>query len=201
MNKKTVGTVAFLSGVVVGMILGAQVVKDGYKEFYKQQAAEDIASVKDSYAKKYDSYTPKSDEEIDEAIRAQAAAEMARNKPDLMDVANGYTDYSAISRFGVETDSHVSEDTDEQMMIPEVINPVDFAEIDDYDVITLYCLSDGVIVDEDNVSILDLIGTVGPNIESHFGEYEEDSVYVRNDRLKAYYEINRDERSYGDLMH
>ena len=33
----------------------------------------------------------------------------------------------------------------------------------------------------------------------HFGEYEDDSVFVRNNRLKCDYEILRDEGEYSDL--
>ena len=42
--------------------------------------------------------------------------------------------------------------------------------------------------------------TVGPDIESHFGEYEEDTVYVVNDEHGAYYEICRDLRNYSDVV-
>ena len=34
--------------------------------------------------------------------------------------------------------------------------------------------------------------------DTHFGEYEDDTVYVVNDRLKCYYEICRDYGNYSD---
>ena len=39
---------------------------------------------------------------------------------------------------------------------------------------------------------------VGLDSLTHFGEYEEDSVFVRNDNLKIDYEILRDEDDYYD---
>ena len=38
---------------------------------------------------------------------------------------------------------------------------------------------------------------VGMESLTHFGEYEDDSVFVRNDRLKCDYEILMDERTYS----
>ena len=34
---------------------------------------------------------------------------------------------------------------------------------------------------------------------SHFGEYEEDAVYVRNEQLRAEYEILKDLRTYAEV--
>ena len=40
---------------------------------------------------------------------------------------------------------------------------------------------------------------IGEDSLSHFGEYEDDSVFVRNDRLRTDYEILADTRRYGDV--
>ena len=41
---------------------------------------------------------------------------------------------------------------------------------------------------------------VGKESLNHFGEYEDDSVFVRNDRLKRDYEILLDQRNYSDVV-
>lgn len=41
---------------------------------------------------------------------------------------------------------------------------------------------------------------VGPDALTHFGEYEEDSVYVRNDKLKMDIGIFKDLRKYTDVV-
>ena len=41
---------------------------------------------------------------------------------------------------------------------------------------------------------------VGLESLAHFGEYEDDSVFVRNDRLKCDYEILLDQRTCSDVI-
>ena len=41
---------------------------------------------------------------------------------------------------------------------------------------------------------------VGEESLNHFGEYEDDSVFVRSDRLKCDYEILLDQRNYSDVV-
>lgn len=79
---------------------------------------------------------------------------------------------------------------------PYVIHPDDFGMLD-YDTITLTLYSDGVVAD-DNDFVVD--GDIlGDDWENHFGEFEPDAVYVRNDILKADYEILRDNNKFSDI--
>jgi hypothetical protein len=41
---------------------------------------------------------------------------------------------------------------------------------------------------------------VGEESLEHFGEYEEDTVFVRNDHLMTGYEIQRDYRTYAEVV-
>ena len=58
-------------------------------------------------------------------------------------------------------------------------------EHDDYDTISLTYYSDNVLADEDNEIIEDVEGVVGEDSLNHFGEYEDDAVYVRNNARKV----------------
>ena len=81
-----------------------------------------------------------------------------------------------------------------------VIAPEDFGENPEYKQVSLtYYAGDQVLADEDNTIIRDPEKIVGEDFESHFGEYEEDSVFVRNERLHCEYEILRDLRRYIDV--
>ena len=85
---------------------------------------------------------------------------------------------------------------------PHVISPDEFGNQDGYDEISLTYYSDGTVTD-DNDRAMDedeIEETIGKDSLSHFGEYEEDSVFVRNERLKADYEILMDQRSYADIL-
>ena len=79
---------------------------------------------------------------------------------------------------------------------PYVISPDEFGELDNYQTITLYYYSDGILADEEQEVIEDIDNCVGAESLKHFGEYEEDSVFVRNDRQRIDYEILLDERKF-----
>lgn len=72
---------------------------------------------------------------------------------------------------------------------PYVISPDEFADLDDYEVETLFYFADGVLTDSDYTPIEDVEGMVGSNALNHFGDYEDDSVFVRNENYKTDYEI------------
>ena len=57
-----------------------------------------------------------------------------------------------------------------------------------------------VVLDEDDHIIDDVEDIVGEGFSKHFGEYEEDSVFVRNDGKKHDYEILKDFRLYSDVV-
>lgn len=83
---------------------------------------------------------------------------------------------------------------------PYIIMPEEFGEEDDYENCTLFYYSDGLLVTADDEVITDIEETVGYDSLNHFGEYEDDSVCVRNDTLKKDYEILLDQRSYKEAM-
>ena len=82
---------------------------------------------------------------------------------------------------------------------PYIISPEEFGDFDEYTKLSLTYYSDGVLADENDEIVDDIDETVGADFADHFGEYEDDSVFVRNDRLKCDYEILRDNRSYSDV--
>lgn len=79
---------------------------------------------------------------------------------------------------------------------PYVIPPEHFGEMDDYEKISLTYYADGILTNENDEPIEDIESTVGTDSLNHFGEYEDDSVFVRNDVLGCDYEILLDQRRY-----
>ena len=59
--------------------------------------------------------------------------------------------------------------------------------------------ADGVLADDFDVVIDDVENTVGEDSLTHFGEYEDDSVFVRNDERELDYEILKDMRRFEDI--
>ena len=81
---------------------------------------------------------------------------------------------------------------------PYVISPDEFGE--DYETETLTFYSDGVLVYYISDELVeDVDATIGSDSLSHFGEYEDDAVYVRNDSLKKDFEILRDSMKYSEV--
>ena len=83
---------------------------------------------------------------------------------------------------------------------PYVISPTVFGTIPDYWTISLTYFSDGVLADEDDQKIDNITEIVGADFASHFGEFEKDAVYIRNEAYAVDYEILRDERKYSEVL-
>ena len=83
---------------------------------------------------------------------------------------------------------------------PIVISPQEYGEESDYEKISLTYYADRVLADEDDNRIVDIEGCIGEKSLLTFGEYEDDSVFVRNDPQKTYSEILLDQRRYADVL-
>lgn len=169
------------------------------KKRYEQIAQEEIDSVKAVYAehRKVEYTAPDTDDAQD---NKQHKADIAKIKPDLVNYAaelqkQGYTNYNEHSQ------KNTTEEKDEDMSdTPYVISPDEFGESDNYTQISLtYYSKDDILADDEDEIIEDVEDTVGNDFVDHFGEYEDDSVFIRNDRLRCDYEICRDNRSYYEV--
>lgn len=131
-------------------------------------------------------------EEINSVKEVYSKRAAAMEKPDLSEYAKvikneGYSSESA------DREEPVKKPTDKR---PYVISPDEFAEDDDYDKISLTLYADGVLADDNDEMIDNVDELVGKDSLNSFGAFEDNSVFVRNDTLKADYEILRDERPY-----
>lgn len=82
---------------------------------------------------------------------------------------------------------------------PYVISPDEFQEDIGYTAITFYYFADGVLTDENQEIVEDVENSIGYDSLNHFGDYEEDSVHVRNERLRCEYEVLLDQRTYEEV--
>lgn len=193
--SKTSSLIAFMLGMAVGSAATWQIVR----QRYQKQAEEEIASVKEFYQSKQVSKPAVPDDS-----EAEAAARMNREKPSVADYAKllqkqGYTNYSNATAEEEKPEEEPEDGHDPEL--PYVISPDDFGEKPGYDQISLTYFEDGVLVDEadDMTEIEDVEQIVGDAL-NHFGEYEEDAVFVRNDAKKCDYEILKDLRRFCDVL-
>lgn len=187
--------VIFLAGATVGAATAWLCAK----RYYEHIAQEEIDSVKAVFAERKPINTDITWSEKQE--ENQHKADIAKLKPDLMNYAaklqeEGYTNYTEHSKKKTEEEKDESMDNE-----PYVISPDDYGENDNYTQISLiYYAGDRVLADDNDEIIEDIEGTVGEDFAEHFGEYEDDSVFIRNDRLRCDYEILRDNRAFSDVV-
>lgn len=199
MNSKLKGFMIFIMGATVGSIASWQY---AWKK-YAQIAQEEIDSVKEAYRNERMVTPIVSEPDEDARIRA----EQAKDKPSVTEYAakllkQGYTNYSSMSSEQKEVENIKNEEDEEPMVNdnPYVIPPEDFGELNDYEKISLTYYDDGVLADDNNEPVDDVENLVGLEALESFGEYEDDSVFVRNDRLKCDYEILLDQRRHSDVV-
>ncbi len=74
-----------------------------------------------------------------------------------------------------------------------VIHIIDPEEMnDDTDLNVEYCtLYANDVLTDDHDNVMDIETTIGLRALEHFGEYDRDTVYVRNDETHTYYEVLR----------
>lgn len=194
MNKMSTNMFIF----AVGAAIGSAVAWLYAKKYYERIANEEIESMKEWLARRVEEQDKEKEEEPESPVQNPATPSI---KPDLMDYAAkvkdlGYVDYSRRTEGKEETDDEEEvDDTDDYIY---VIKPEIFGE-EDYEEVSLTYYADGVLTDEQDNPIEDVAGMVGADYASHFGEYEDDSVFIRNDRLRTDFEILADQRKYSNL--
>lgn len=185
MNFKT--AIAFVAGVTIGSLATWKFVENKYKKI----ANEEIESVMEQFK------TPRFDENKVEP--AEEEKPWRATKPDIMEYAAKIKEAKyALDQFD---ENNKEEGGDESMEFDKiyVISPDEFDELDDHEIRSFTYYEDGILVDEDGFIIENVEEWVGKGSLDTFGEYEDDSVFVRNEELKMDIEILRDVRNYSDV--
>lgn len=206
MSKASTGF-AFVAGLTIGAAGAWYYLKDKYAKL----AEEEIASVKAAYAKREKPTTEekaghfhqnctdcplaniKNGEQTLEAVSLVNAAKNM-DKGSITEYTQrlqeaGYKDYSRT------IDEKPSGTPGE---VPYVISPDEFGELEDYTKVSLTYFADGVLADECGEIVDDVEEIIGDGLD-HFGEYEDDSVFVRSDAKRCDYEILKDLRDFSDF--
>lgn len=180
MNNEVKMIFAFVLGAAAGSAVTWKLIKTKYEQI----AQEEIDSVKAVYSKKKDELrsTP---ELPDEAKDPQYTEEETEEYENLAEAYGSDEEEEG----GCE-----SMPNDE----PYVISPEEFGEKDGYETVTLTYYADDILTDDADQPIHDVEDTVGSDALTRFGEYEDDTVYVRNDARKCDYEICADDANYYD---
>ena len=179
-----------------GALVGSLSTWYATRKYYEKIANDEIESMKEWLARRVEEQDEKAENQTSNPDEKPNSPSV---KPNLMEYAAmvkdlGYTDYS---RKTEEPEKEEDEEVDD-MDRPHIIEPDEFGECD-YEEVSLTHYADGVLTDEQDNPIEDVDGIVGEDYAEHFGEYEDDSVFVRNDRLQTDFEILADQRNFSDL--
>lgn len=179
MSKGTI-VCAFLAGAAVGSVVTWKVLKDKYEQLAREEIQEAYSRTKQvkEVLADADEMHDTEDEDYERAVRRYTSSSITVPTP------------QAYPENGEE---------DEPMKKPKVVSPEEFGEIDEYDTKSLTYWQDGVLTDENDEIVEDVEGLVTKDSLTHFGEFEDDSVFVRNDELMVDYEILLDTRRYADV--
>lgn len=181
MNSTLTKIAIFIAGSIIGSTTTYKLIKNKYEKI----AQEEIESVKEVFARRE-----------------------AKRNAELMDIYNASADKESFSDSDKEEYSSKvrelrydgNEEEKNMSNTPYIIPPEEFGMLDDYKEASLtYYEGDGVLADDFDNPVDDVKELVGEDFADHFGEYEDDSVFVRNDRTKTDYEILLDVRRYSDI--
>lgn len=214
MNKSIFGVIGFVLGAAAGSLVTWKLIEKKYMDM----ADDEIRSVKEMYRSKI--VNPEVlDEKNDDVFVARkgpkftVSMELTDEGKQLVDKLNDLTasyvsiddkpDYTAYSQAkenhnvfddAMPTEPEVKHDE------PYIIDPTEFGEFSEYEQIELTYYKDGVICENatDMIDPYDILGDI--DVEEHFGEYENDRVFVRDDRRQVDYEILRDERTFMEVL-
>lgn len=191
MNDKLSSVIIFCGGVFIGGFL----TWDFFKTKYEKIADEEIASVKETF--EHREPRPDKNYKVEEALKGNdtyinVSPGVAERVIQIID-SNSYRNYSNTA---IETDKKGGT-ADMELKQPYVITPEQYEDNVDYTKVSLTWYSDEVLED-DWGNVLDPDDVIGSDALKTFGQYEKDSVFVRDDDEQIDYEVLLDTRSYKE---
>lgn len=184
MNNVLSASLFFISGAAVASFITYKLVEKKFKDL----ADEEIESVRAVYERKLEKNKPAKDEKKD-AKQVEPAANKIQINPYSSLVNNlGYSNNKKEEKEDMAVDNNI-----------EVIPPEDFGEYD-YECESLTYYKDGVLTFDNDEKIDNVEKYVGSEALDTFGEYEDDSVFVRNHKMKTDFEILLDSRRYSEVV-
>lgn len=184
MKDMMIKSFIFVAGAAIGSVITWKVLETKYQ----QRIEEEVESVKAAYANANSEQEDSDEEETDE--------EDEEADPDgLRSDVKSYASILANSKYTEEIIEEVEDTTEYIYVIPP-----DALGDCDYEIVSLTYYADKVLTDDMNEPIEGADYIIGSDALNHFGEYEHDSVCIRNDKLKRDYEILLDEDNYADVI-
>lgn len=186
----------FVAGAAVGSVITWKLIEKKYKDL----ADEEIESVIETFKNRKPRITKDNVKETVEKV-----INKYKEPKEIVE------DIVTAERYSIENEEEIDEDdesnytvnidNDDAVITPYVIEPEQFGEYNEYGTKTLTYYADNVLTDEiDNpITSDEMVTMIGPDALDHFGEYEDDSVYIRDEMNEMDYEILKSEKKFSEI--
>lgn len=186
----------FVAGAAIGSVVTWKLIEKKYKDL----ADEEIESVIETFKNRKPRITKDNVKETVEKV----INKYKEPKEIVEDIVTS-------ERYSIENEEEIDEDdesnytinvdNDVEVITPYVITPEQFGEYNEYGTKTLIYYADNVLTDEiDNpITSDEMVIMIGPDALDHFGEYEDDSVYIRDETNEMDYEILKSEKMFSEI--
>ena len=186
----------FVAGAAIGSVVTWKLIEKKYKDL----ADEEIESVIETFKNRKPRITKDNVKETVEKV-----INKYKEPKEIVE------DIVTTERYSIENEEEIDEDdesnytvnvdNDVEVVTPYVITPEQFGEYNEYGTKTLTYYADNVLTDEiDNpITSEEMVTMIGPDALDHFGEYEDDSVYIRDEINEMDYEILKSEKKFSEI--
>ena len=182
----------FVTGAAIGSVVTWKLIEKKYKDL----ADEEIESVKETFKNR------KQIKINDKETSEKFITKYKDSKDEIEDVVRNEK-YNIENKEELDDECNYTIDVDEgvEFVNPHIITPEEFGEYNEYKIKTLIYYADNVLTDEDDnpITSLEMEEMIGIDSLDHFGEYEDDSVYVRDENNEIDYEILRSEKMFSEI--
>ena len=186
----------FVAGAAMGSVITWKLIEKKYKDL----ADEEIESVIETFKNRKPRITK---DEVKETV--EKVINKYKEPEEIVE------DIVTSERYSIENEEEIDEDdesnyivnvdNDVEVVEPYVIAPGQFGEYNEYGTKTLTYYADNILTDEiDNpITSEEMAIMIGPDALDHFGEYEDDSVYIRDEMNEMDYEILKSEKKFSEI--
>ena len=182
----------FVTGAAIGSVVTWKLIEKKYKDL----ADEEIESVKETFKNRRQM-------KINDKETSEKFITKYKNSKDKIEDIVSNEKYNIENKEEVDDECDYTIDVNEgvEFINPHIITPEEFGEYNEYKIKTLIYYADNVLTDEDDnpITSLEMEEMIGIDSLDHFGEYKDDSVYVRDENNEIDYEILRSEKMFSEI--
>lgn len=203
MNYKFINVLVFAAGAAIGSAVTWKFLKTKYERIAQQEIDSVKAAFSDMSAMRQDNSADDQSKESKQIDWDELEDLDEDNEAEDESDADRFAEYEHIVRKYYNKEQEGGSDAMAENVVdePYVIAPLEFGELDGYRTIELTYYADDILEDAEYEIVNNRDELLGRKALMTFGEYEDDAVFVRNERLRTDFQILKDHRTYSEARH